>query len=107
VEVSMADIKKQPSPVMASVCRLGCTRWAPSAAGMDQPMAWLFVGLKKVRGWVVVKVSVAQYCDSVTSTKVKASQLLTRRSARRKAMGSTPWRQRTLALELASWHLAR
>ena len=30
----------------------GMTRWAPIAAGIDQPIAWLSVGLKYVRGCV-------------------------------------------------------
>ena len=43
---SMAVIRKQPSPVIVTTCRPMWTRWAPRAAGIDQPIAWLSVGLK-------------------------------------------------------------
>ena len=38
-EISVADIKKQPSPVMVTTWRLPWMRWAPSDAGIDQPIA--------------------------------------------------------------------
>src|SRR5881227_2229077 len=90
VEISIADIRKQPSPVTVTTCRPGSTRCAPSAAGIDQPMLWLSVGLKKVRGRHAVKTSAAQYWDTVTSTKHSASAQLQRRSQRRNRYGSTP-----------------
>src|SRR5579883_961480 len=89
VEISVHDIKKQPSPVMVTVCLCGWARCAPSAAGIDQPIAWLFVGLKKVLGAVVVNVSHARYCDRVTSTKVSASGQVSRRSVCTNFIGST------------------
>src|SRR5262245_7603877 len=90
VEISIADIKKQPSPVTVKVCRPWKAFWAPSAAGIDQPIDWLPVGLKKVRGCRQVYASVAQYCETVTSTKVRASGEAQCRRASKNATGSTP-----------------
>src|SRR5262245_65941270 len=92
VEISIADIKKQPSPVTVTTCRPGWTTCAPRAAGIDQPIDWLLVGLKKVRGWQQWNTSVAQYCETVTSMKARASGLVCRRRACRKAIGSAQWR---------------
>ena len=50
VEISMADMRKQPSPVIVTTGLPGFTFWAPIAAGIDQPIDWLSVGLKYVRG---------------------------------------------------------
>src|SRR5262249_52672437 len=93
VEISIADIRKQPSPVIVTTCRSPCTRWAPRAAPIDQPIAWLFVGLKNVRGSYVVNTSAAQYCDTVTSTNAIALRHVVARRARKNSTGSTPQRE--------------
>src|SRR5438045_55290 len=88
----MPDIRKQPSPVMVTVSRQGKVRCAPRAAPMDQPIAWLLVGMNQVRGPVAVKASAAQNCETVASRKTIASGQVQRRKARRKAIGSQPQR---------------
>src|SRR5262245_56631868 len=68
VDSSIADIRKQPSPVSTAVGRPGTAAWAPSAAGIDQPIAWLSVGLNYVRGRAAVYASAARCSDTDTST---------------------------------------
>ena len=90
VEISIAVIMKQPSPVIVATFLSGLTRWAPNAAGIDQPIAWLSVGLKYVRGLFTVKASAARCSLTVTSTKTRPSSGRHLRSARMNAIGSAP-----------------
>ena len=85
----MADIRKQPSPVMQTTRRSGRTRWAPMAAGIAQPMLWLSAGVKYRRGpWTSIA-SEAQCVEAVTSTKTSSSGPRTSRNWASRNIGST------------------
>ena len=90
MDISIADIRKQPSPVIDATIRSGLTRWAPIDAGIAQPMLWLFAGVKNRRGPGTSIASAAQWTEAVTSTKISSSGPSAHRSWSRKAIGSTP-----------------
>ncbi len=101
VESSIADIRKQPSPVIETTLPVRPNPLGPDG-GRNRPAHALVVrGGEVARGPCTEIASEAQWVDAVTSTKINSSGPSAARSWVRKYIGSTP--QVILGKEFSRW----